>query len=203
MGGSNHKNNLVLLTAREHLLIHQLLIEMNPESDKLKYAFWRMATSKSAIQLNLVNSRIYELARVGMANATSNRLKGKVSQKNGKKFGPNKSNGKPRPPRPAITKKKISNSLMGHIVTQETREKLKYERSEELRFRISETLKTRNSTADYKNPFKGKTHSPQTLARMSKTLQELPTLQCCFCDMKSKSRSNMKRYHFDNCKYRI
>lgn len=45
MGGSNDKQNLVLLTAAEHFLAHQLLVKMHPENPKLIFAAHMMTIS--------------------------------------------------------------------------------------------------------------------------------------------------------------
>lgn len=49
MGGSNDKNNIVLLTGREHYLAHKLLVKMYTGEDKKKmvYALWWMTKTKS------------------------------------------------------------------------------------------------------------------------------------------------------------
>ena len=50
MGGSNEKDNLVKLTAREHFICHWLLSRVYPEDSKLGYAFWAMCNQKTAKQ---------------------------------------------------------------------------------------------------------------------------------------------------------
>jgi len=47
LGGSNDKDNLVLLTPKEHFLAHKLLVKMHPENRKLNYAYWMMCMSVS------------------------------------------------------------------------------------------------------------------------------------------------------------
>jgi hypothetical protein len=42
MSGSNNRENLVELTAREHFIAHKLLCEIYPENNKLRYALWAM-----------------------------------------------------------------------------------------------------------------------------------------------------------------
>lgn len=42
MGGSNNKNNIAILTAKEHFICHKLLCKIYPLNDKLKYAYWLM-----------------------------------------------------------------------------------------------------------------------------------------------------------------
>lgn len=50
------------------------------------------------------------------------------------------------------------------------------------------------------NHFYGKSHSKETKNKIRKTLASKPYLICPYCGLKSKSASNMKRYHFNNCK---
>lgn len=63
LGGSNSKNNLVKLTAKEHFVCHTLLVKMVPIEYKKKmiYAFWRMANA--AGKRYKPKSKIYEIAR--------------------------------------------------------------------------------------------------------------------------------------------
>lgn len=44
MGGSNDKENLIDLFAREHFEAHRLLALENPENEKIIYAWWAMCT---------------------------------------------------------------------------------------------------------------------------------------------------------------
>jgi hypothetical protein len=90
MGGTNDKNNLVDLTAREHFISHLLLVEIYPNEPKLVYAIWMMANVKSTPNYTRdykVSSRLYE---------TLKKLKSSVGQ-------------------PEETKQKISDSLLGRM----------------------------------------------------------------------------------------
>lgn len=69
MGGSNDKDNLVNLTAREHYVIHQLLIKIFPQNKKLIYAAVRMAKQ-------CTGSRPYEWLRKLRSAAVSERMRG-------------------------------------------------------------------------------------------------------------------------------
>ena len=42
-GGSNKRDNLVLLTYREHIIAHRLLIRIYPDSKGLKYALYKLS----------------------------------------------------------------------------------------------------------------------------------------------------------------
>lgn len=57
LGGADDNTNRVLLTAREHFIVHKLLCLMFPKEYKFKLALWRMATSKSSNQ-----SRDYQIS---------------------------------------------------------------------------------------------------------------------------------------------
>jgi hypothetical protein len=62
LGGSNDKDNIVQLTAREHFICHQLLCEIYPDSDKLKYALYLMNIGKQKHKNAdyQISSRTYE-----------------------------------------------------------------------------------------------------------------------------------------------
>ena len=46
-GGSNKKDNLVLLTAKEHYICHKLLVELYPKNKSMIYALHRMTYSSN------------------------------------------------------------------------------------------------------------------------------------------------------------
>jgi hypothetical protein len=65
LGGSNSKENLVRLTAREHYIAHYLLWKMTG-SREMAFAFWRMNFQKNKLSKNGVkrlSSRMYEKLR--------------------------------------------------------------------------------------------------------------------------------------------
>jgi hypothetical protein len=61
MGGGNEKENLVVLTAREHFICHWLLCRIYPENRKLGHAFWFMSKQNAPAQQRnyVVSSRTY------------------------------------------------------------------------------------------------------------------------------------------------
>ena len=63
LGGNNSKNNLAILTAKEHFVCHTLLVKMVTQEHKKKmiYAFWRMANGVG--KRYTPTARIYEIAR--------------------------------------------------------------------------------------------------------------------------------------------
>lgn len=73
LGGSNHPNNLVRLTGREHLVCHMLLVRMLTGADrnKMAYALWIMVNASSELRISRLGStsRIYEMARMTFVNS--------------------------------------------------------------------------------------------------------------------------------------
>jgi hypothetical protein len=66
MNGTNHPDNLVKLTAREHFLAHWLLHEMYPNNADLRYAFWSMCRNSDNQKRYVPSSRIYGYAKEQM-----------------------------------------------------------------------------------------------------------------------------------------
>lgn len=72
LGGTNDKENLVLLTGREHFICHQLLHRAYPENIKLASAFWNMCNGRkysTQSHRHVPSSRQYEEARAAHSNA--------------------------------------------------------------------------------------------------------------------------------------
>ena len=67
LGGSNDKDNLVRLTAREHFICHQLLVKMTTGDAKRKmaFAFWRQINGKHGFK---ISSKQYETLRLQVAD---------------------------------------------------------------------------------------------------------------------------------------
>lgn len=76
MGGSNQKENLIELTAREHFICHQLLIYIYPTNKQIAYAFWGMCNqlgSANNIRDYKVSARTYEIGREAFIQAIKGR----------------------------------------------------------------------------------------------------------------------------------
>lgn len=69
MNGTNDKNNLVFLTAREHYVAHQLLVKMYPDNHNLIYAAKRMGTRSG--------NKMYEWLRIQHSRRQSELMKHK------------------------------------------------------------------------------------------------------------------------------
>jgi len=111
LNGSNDKDNLVLLTAKEHFIAHRLLYKIYPEDKNIALAFWGMCNQKNKkIKRYIPSSRSYEEARLAF-------LKNNIGENNPKGFLGKKHNEKTR----------ITQSLAnkGKIYSEATREKIR------------------------------------------------------------------------------
>jgi hypothetical protein len=80
LGGLNTYDNLIELTAREHLVCHLLLIKMH-DSDKLKFALFKMLLGSNK-QKRLTSSRWYVYAKILMSKAAKIRETGNTTYHN-------------------------------------------------------------------------------------------------------------------------
>jgi hypothetical protein len=88
LGGSDDKENLVALSAREHFIAHLLLTKMysegTPEYFKMIKSFMMMLTCKSNNQNRLINSKKYECLRIEFSKVQSLSQKGRNNSQFGK-----------------------------------------------------------------------------------------------------------------------
>jgi hypothetical protein len=110
LGGSNERENLILLTAREHFLCHWLLTRIYSENAKLIYAFWAMCnqTNNRKQSRYKPSSHIYQESKEKFSLLHSNTLRGQK-----------------RKPRSIETRNLISNRLKGIKKSESTINKLK------------------------------------------------------------------------------
>jgi hypothetical protein len=90
MGGSNDKENLVELTAREHFICHWLLIKMTEGEDRSKmlYALNGMKAENRYQQRyhTKITARVYEKYRIEHAENHSKKMKGRPAWNKGRKL---------------------------------------------------------------------------------------------------------------------
>ena len=78
LGGSNGRENLVVLTAREHFICHMLLVRMTENNNRYKMVHAAIGMKRSrSYQPRYINSRLYETLKKEFAIISSNRNKGK------------------------------------------------------------------------------------------------------------------------------
>lgn len=90
LGGSNDKDNLVELTAREHFICHWLLVKMTEGDDrgKMLYALQGMKAENKYQQRysTKITARVYEKYRLEHAENHSKRMKGRPAWNKGRKL---------------------------------------------------------------------------------------------------------------------
>jgi hypothetical protein len=140
MGGSNDKSNLILLTAKEHYIAHRLLTLIYPDNKSIQYALWYMVNGFKAYegQRHSPSARIYANLRESFSIFLSNERKGQPAWNKGIKLTEDQlknhayhqpgfkpwNTGKKIGPKSEDQKKKTSNTLKGHAVSEETRKKI-------------------------------------------------------------------------------
>lgn len=203
LGGSNLKENLVNLTAREHFICHLLLTKMYEGDAKKKmiHAAWAMATLENDNQQRYkITSKIYESLRIKYAKLVSIRLTGKPGRKHSEETKKKLSLarlGKSIGPMSEESKRKLSNSMKGKNIgkirtkeqrikqsliqtgikrghcTEKTKEKLRLANIGKKKGPMSEKTKIRLSLAH-----KGKPKSKEQVEKQrQKLLGRTPTVQ--------------------------
>lgn len=170
MGGSNHTDNLVNLTAREHFICHRLLIKMVDSKFKSKmiYAAWQQSRS-AKFKGARITSRTFAKLREEMSISYT---------------------GRKRMPFTDEWKKNMSNSKKGE-------KNYMFNRNHSIES-IEKISKNRKGKCTGKNnPFFNKTHSADVIANIISTNKTVHV--CPHCNKSGKSNS-MKRWHFENCK---
>ena len=183
MGGSNRKDNIVKLTAREHFIVHWLLTKMCSNKDhtiKMLYALGRMRhTAKDSQRLE---SRFYEIAKKANQIAL-------------------KSDEKLKMPRSDETKAKIKKARARQIITEETKvlwskNRKGIPKSDEHKQKISEANKGKHSMK--RTDEQRKAHSLALKGINKGKIHQI--VKCPHC-AKEGGAPIMKRHHFDNCKF--
>lgn len=216
MGGTDSKSNLVNLTAREHFLVHWLLVEIYPDDTKLQYAFWQMCNSNNQYQDRYIpSSRIYEYSKM----LHSNNMR---KLNTGKKFGPKTDE----------TKRKLSEKLKGRqsIKTEEWKRnisiglKKSYASGNRNKWNLGKKMPTefgekiskakkgmigtnkgipmsQEQKEKIRNTLIGHEVKQSTKDKISQTLLNKPEITCPHCNKSSRGTS-FKVYHFENCKFK-
>ena len=126
MGGSDDKENLVDLTAREHFICHRLLVNIHPDNNKLKFALWAMCNMKSKRQSRYIpRSRIYESIKLEVIKIISENKKGvKLSEEHKRKTSETlKGRKRPQEVIDKVVKTRKENG--GWIHSEETKNKIR------------------------------------------------------------------------------
>lgn len=175
MGGSDEKENLVRLTAREHYICHWLLYLIYPNDKKIKHAFWMMCNTKSNNQNRAyaISSRYYESVKKEISEMKSNVMKGR------------------------------GNHNFGKPVSEERKKKWKITYGDKSLGINNPMFDKRHSDETKKVLSKlklGKKRSEDSIRKQKESIKSRVLITCPYCDLTAKKSPNMTRYHFNNCK---
>lgn len=86
LGGSNCKDNIVSLTAREHFIAHKILCEIYPNSFEMYNAYKFMMNGKSKNQMRQYkySSKEYERVKIRLSELQSQKYMGENNHRYGK-----------------------------------------------------------------------------------------------------------------------
>lgn len=187
LGGTNKKTNLVLLSGREHFIVHWLLTKMvsGEFQQKMAYACKRMMHSKNASQHRYkISSRIYENLRTQLNITLKNRKftnEWKEKLKRAARYrADNESN----------AAKELRRKTM--IAVNKSRKGEKRLATSGANNHMYGVRLTGES-----NHFFGKKHTEATLAKLKVAK---PKFQCQHCNTIVGGKSNYERWHNLNCK---
>lgn len=178
LGGSNKKENVILLTAREHYIAHWLLWKAT-RNTKLAFAFISMAfTNKNNRRLTSIQ---YERARQVQRDIISDYNKGKK-----------------RTPEQI---EKIRQTHLGSKRCEETKQKMKEAWKKRRLIPVSEETRQKISDANTKTWQNNEELREAARRRKIEYNKIFNTTEftCPYCGKIGKG-PNMKRYHFDKCK---
>lgn len=174
--------NKIKLTQRQHFIAHWILAKAYYSSYSQSYSCFKFfKNSKST------NSRMYEIFSNRKNKLHSIRMTGSNNPFYGKKHSEE-----------TILKNKISH--LKENLSTETRLKMSNSQkgkklSEETKKKLSAFLKGNTYTL-------GSKASEKTRQMMRESHAKINPIKCPHCEMISKQRGNMNRYHFDNCKFK-
>jgi len=137
MNGTNEKDNLVGLTAREHFVCHLLLTRIYPNHKGLRLAVWNMCNAKRRYQGRYKpNSRLYEMIRTeyrehikgenhpSYGRKNSDEVKQKMSEIAKERFQNKPGTFKGRT-HSEDTRKKLSNNMKGKTQSNHQKDRVK------------------------------------------------------------------------------
>ena len=199
LGGNNDKNNMVVLTGKEHFVCHLLLVKMTRGKARasMSYAAWQM-TNASNRERHTPTARQYAIMRKWMSESYKGR---KFSEETKRRIG---------------EKSKGRKAFLGKKHTEETKKKMSEmkkgvpsPKSEETKKRMSETWKKIAPDRSGKNnPMHGKRHSNETIALQSKLKKgknnpmygkTKTKFECPYCNRFIGGKWNYDTYHGENC----
>lgn len=190
LGGDNSKDNLVLLTAREHFVAHKLLAEMYPEEKGLIHAIVMMCRceNKRVHQRNyIVSSREFARYKLLFIEDMRERIKGEGNPMYGKTGEENPFFGK-KHKQETIDTIKYKLSIREIVTCPWCNEEMNSSNAQQYHF--DNCLKNPNISKDQLEKRKIRGDKARNCCKIQ--------LTCPHCN-KTGSQQNMIRYHLDNC----
>ena len=197
LNGGNEKENLVLLTAKEHFIAHKLLTYIYPYNRKIVVAFYMMVNACKK-RYN-ISARDYAYSRkLFISIPISEETREKISKANkGKKVSEE-------------TRKKLrevqlgeKSSMFGKEVSRETKEKMS---NSSIGKKKSEKAKKNMSLNHYdcngeNNGMFGRSHKEEAKRKISNSVKNRKKIICKYCN-KELNPLNYTKWHGENCKYK-
>jgi hypothetical protein len=191
IGGTDDKENLVLLTAKEHFICHHLLTKICKNNNKLHSAFWMMFVCESSNQQRYkkFTSVTYQLAKQNRAKIQSDYWKIKTNNPNNYRSNKGENN-----PMFGSCRTGETNPFFGKQHTHET----KLDLSRKIKEYYSNNANPTTNSIWINNGIKNKRINSESQIPEGFVSGQIK-LQCPYC-MLTGGTQNMKRYHFENCK---
>lgn len=162
--GTNDKDNLVLLTAREHYLCHKILWKIDKENKGLFLAFHKMSlSSKEGQKRYKISSKDYEYLKLEFKKLNTgiyNPMYGRTTSDYNKSIVSKIMS----LPKSEETKRLIGLGHKGKLVSEETKLKIKEIRKRQIMKPISEETRQKMKSARKKQIMKP--HSEESKAKM-------------------------------------
>lgn len=204
MGGTNDDSNIIKLSAREHFVCHKLLVKITTGQDKIKLnfaltRFLHLPKRQQPHHSYIITSKQFELSRIACAeSARLNQTGRKKSVAERERIG-NLFRGKPK-----SIQQKLKMSVAALTMDKDKRQRQK----DSTKIKTTKTIEKMRASALARDPIhnlkiglghRGKPKSKESIERLKDTMAKMPKFQCPHCSKCGKI-SNMKRWHFDNCK---
>jgi len=196
LGGTNKKDNIVSLTAREHFICHWLLTKM-VNSTKHKYQMWNAFSCMLYRENNnqsryKISSRTFENIKRNNSHLKSILWSGESNPMYGKTHTDD-------------SKQKISNTHKGREKSIEERKAISQALSEKPKSKkhkqsLKNAWKKNKANRSGKNSsWYGRSHSEESKEKIRQRMLTSPKISCPYCGLES-TPGNIKRWHGDNCK---
>lgn len=191
LGGSNSKENIASLTAREHFICHWLLTKMVINTDH-KYKMWNafscmLYRERPGQERYKVNSKTFEIIKRAGAVIKSKKFSGKNNPMYGIRGEAHHAFGKTWTDE---HRKNASESHKGQIRTLESR------------LKQSESTKGRKQTEEHiaKRIKFGRLQKEESKNKIRQSILSMPKHTCEHCGFTT-TKGNYKRWHGVNCKH--